>query len=168
MIEITVPENTLSADGVLKDLASTGVRKGISKIRATDSTGNTIEYVITNVTDSVFAELTPQVVASIVALGGKVVNYPHFVRMTSEFANANTVPAYVPESTYVDANENEVAYTWANFPDVQTVTVEGVDYVTREGTDGNYYWSGTVIGSLLADGYTVLTPNEFVAWRPEE
>tara|TARA_R110000868_G_scaffold238738_1_gene493210 strand:- start:35 stop:538 length:504 start_codon:yes stop_codon:yes gene_type:complete len=166
MIKITVPTNTIEDGQMFRALAEEAAVLNIDR-RTVDDGANML-YETKTPNSLFYARITPMVVAGVVSAGGSVEGYPVYVRMTASYASTTDVPSYVPGATYVNDEEVTVTRKWNELVPVGSFTVEGVDYTTKEGTDGITYWDGSVIAQLVGAGMDVLTRPEFQAWVPTE
>lgn len=173
MIEITAPSSQVVEGAPLHSLAVNAVVLGVGDIHTTSGDGSMVIYDVPQPTDMLYSMVTPQVIAGIVSMGGSVTGYVTYIKMNKTYADATDVPSYVPGATYVDEDGNTITRKWSELTPVSTVTVDGVEYVTKEGTDGQTYWDGSVIAQLYAvdaaeADMEIMTPPQYKAWVPSE
>lgn len=164
MIKAIVPSSLVLPGQALNTLATSAVLLGVGEISTTSGAGDMVEYDIPNPTDKLYSLLTPTSVAGIVSsYGGTVEGYVVYVRMSKNYAETTDVPSFIPNATG----------KWSDFAPTGSFTVDGTEYITKEGTDGVSYWDGSVIAQLVGlstqtPDMDVLTPPEFRAWKPSE
>ena len=171
MIEIKVPSATIEEGQVFRSLAIEAAVLDMDRHLVED--GAYTVYTDKNPTSLFYEKVSPMVVAGVVQVSGTVTGYVTYIKMTKTYADATDVPGHVPGATYEDENNNTITRKWSELAPVHEYTVEGVDYVVKEGTDGQTYWDGSVIAQLYAvdaasSDVELMTKTQFTAWRPEE
>lgn len=107
-------------------------------------------------------------IEEILGIGGEVDGYPVFFELTPT-AYAGDVPAYMPDRSYIDDNDNEVIRTWAEYKDDahEHTEINGKHYVASN----PFGYDIPASAWIQADdetGITVKTVEEYKSILPSE